>query len=1101
MRFEAGLPKPATPDQTRPKRHVVLRIQEISDQKTPDDLIQDLNTIATTDSILEQVIGTISRVSLVRVQRPWACATASFRTELLDTELVERFSRASAQVGFEYRYDCNFYGITPIHEDKDGALVDILAVPGLASHAVGSWKAPGGEDIWLRDYLAEDVPRLRILLYGYNTDLLKSDFKGSIEDMGKTLFESVNAFRNGSRRPIILIGHSLGGLLIKEFYDLSEICVGLLFFGVPNHGLRNEQLLSLVDGQPNKPLIRSLVVDKDTEPSEFLDRLSRDFAKCCKDQYYIVSFYERKKSRVVEIQPDGTLDRTGAPVLMVTKKSATSIGITAAASEDNVPVEADHSGLVKFGSRWQGTYLTVKTRIERLATQGVQVISDRSTDRLSTESQRAWANLNDPPYDSFRNSSRLAKPEEGTLQWLLEDDGKPTRGGPPGQGKSMLSNFIVTHLEDCVASNSKVIYYFCSIDIDEAQHNAATVLQSLIIQLCEKRQTLFQVLPSDYTKDSRQFFTASVERLLDIFKHMLQTKSYDRVYCVIDGLDVYRGKDRDGMDLLISGLCTVFSSTPASGKPVAKLMCTSRPEHFEDSTWRTWQKKRLLCDTHDLRLFIASKVGSLGSQFDDMKKDISTQLQDKAGQTFLWIDIIVRKIKSIRYPSRKEVENAIVKSPTELHVLYGQLVKDIVQSDDLHAYILVWVIYSKRPLHYTELSEAVAIRQSPENASYKNLDDCPRLTTDQLYQSIGTLFDVLNDRVFPIHQSVKDFFMEKDLLKGRFGELETRLWPAYVSMAYMNRTGVSDQSRTNGSLFEYTSNFWFAHVESASDIYGSISLKSELPSLVDTASRRVQKWIQCYRKHNYTRDWNILSSSSQLAVDLDIGWLAHVLLDEKVDHIVARFDEVSFRQSVRRHGVVLKVLLRYENAKHIELPRGIVPEIVKRFGTAIVQVLLERRGEQVVVTEEVVKAAAANTGNGEAVMRLLLDRRGEHVVVTEEVVKAAAANTGNGEAVMRLLLDRRGEHVVVTEEVVKAAAANTWNGEAVMRLLLDRRGEHVVVTEEVVKAAAANWNNGEAVIRLLLDRRGEQVVVTEEVVKAAAANLGNGEAVMRLLLD
>ena len=71
----------------------------------------------------------------------------------------------------------------------------ILAVPGLASHAVGSWKAPDGDDVWLRDYLPTEVSGLRVLLYGYDTGLLEGDSRKSIEDMGKMLLESVTAFR------------------------------------------------------------------------------------------------------------------------------------------------------------------------------------------------------------------------------------------------------------------------------------------------------------------------------------------------------------------------------------------------------------------------------------------------------------------------------------------------------------------------------------------------------------------------------------------------------------------------------------------------------------------------------------------------------------------------------------------------------------------------------------------------------------------------------------------------------------------------------------------------------------------------------------------
>ncbi len=56
-------------------------------------------------------------------------------------------------------------------------------------------------------------------------------------------------------------------------------------------------------------------------------------------------------------------------------------------------------------------------------------------------------------------------------------------------------------------------------------------------------------------------------------------------------------------------------------------------------------------------------------------------------------------------------------------------------------------------------------------------------------------------------------------------------------------------------------------------------------------------------------------------------------------------------------------------------------------------------------------------GNGKEVTALLLDRRGDEITITEEVVKGAA---GNGKAVMALLLDRREDEITITEEMVKA---------------------------------------------------------------------------------
>uniref|UniRef100_L2FI68 Ankyrin repeat and sam domain containing protein 6 n=1 Tax=Colletotrichum fructicola (strain Nara gc5) TaxID=1213859 RepID=L2FI68_COLFN len=167
-------------------------------------------------------------------------------------------------------------------------------------------------------------------------------------------------------------------------------------------------------------------------------------------------------------------------------------------------------------------------------------------------------------------------------------------------------------------------------------------------------------------------------------------------------------------------------------------------------------------------------------------------------------------------------------------------------------------------------------------------------------------------------------------------------------------------------------------------------------------------------------------------------------------------------------------------------------------GEKVVELLLSERAN-VMVTETLVETI---TGSFSSIcLRLLLDRQGQEIQVTNEIVKAAAGNESSGEQVMRLLLGRRGEEVKVTEEVVKAAASNELSGVRLMNLLLNRRGAEVKVTEEVVKAAARNSSSGEKMMRLLLNRRGAEVKVTEEVVKAAAGNSSSGEKVTKLLLD
>ncbi|KAL8992233.1 MAG: hypothetical protein Q9188_007635, partial [Gyalolechia gomerana] len=108
---------------------------------------------------------------------------------------------------------------------------------------------------------------------------------------------------------------------------------------------------------------------------------------------------------------------------MVTEKSATSTGLTAPAEEYNIPLNTDHSGLVKYKSRSQDEYSIVKGKLKRLVAQAKWEVGKRFAEKnLTLEQGRLWNNLNQPPYSSFRNSSKIAKPEKGTLEWLVREE-------------------------------------------------------------------------------------------------------------------------------------------------------------------------------------------------------------------------------------------------------------------------------------------------------------------------------------------------------------------------------------------------------------------------------------------------------------------------------------------------------------------------------------------------------------------------------------------------------------------------------------------------------------------------------------------------------
>ncbi|KAK2016906.1 hypothetical protein LZ32DRAFT_523852 [Colletotrichum eremochloae] len=370
-------------------KRITFRIDDIPiDRKDTIDNV--LSELIRKDSNLVHWTRSPDIRSIVQSEPGLLCATVSIQTSLSPEGLTARLQESSRQ----FRYTHRFEGITPLYGSSVSAKVDIVAVPGLGSHPLGTFKSPDNDDVWLRDFLPQDIPDVRILLYGYDTTLPGSLSKQSLANLGRNLVERIIAFRERDEtyhRPIVFIGHSLGGLLIKEaliyahrnriasYQQFLHTCYGLCFFGVPHLGLRSFGLSTLVRGQPNEDFVRDLLVDNDNEPSAYLVRLAEQFSDCCSRRFRAVSFFEKMLSPTVERTQDGSWRRTGPLSLLVTEVSATSVGLAAKSEEDNNPLNTDHSNLVKYHSRSDLNYELVIGRLHRLIDETMEEVAARST--------------------------------------------------------------------------------------------------------------------------------------------------------------------------------------------------------------------------------------------------------------------------------------------------------------------------------------------------------------------------------------------------------------------------------------------------------------------------------------------------------------------------------------------------------------------------------------------------------------------------------------------------------------------------------------------------------------------------------------------------
>jgi len=125
---------------------------------------------------------------------------------------------------------------------------DVVFVHGLGGHPLKTWHSEEKLDknSWLY-WLGEDLKDLDVWTFGYEAEF--SNWKGKTMprfDQARNLLQWFKNKRIGKERPLILITHSLGGLLIKEVlwtaldYPEHEVLIknikGIVFLATPHNG-------------------------------------------------------------------------------------------------------------------------------------------------------------------------------------------------------------------------------------------------------------------------------------------------------------------------------------------------------------------------------------------------------------------------------------------------------------------------------------------------------------------------------------------------------------------------------------------------------------------------------------------------------------------------------------------------------------------------------------------------------------------------------------------------------------------------------------------------------------------------------------------------
>ncbi|KAF5588729.1 Pfs domain protein [Fusarium subglutinans] len=269
--------------------------------------------------------------------------------------------------------------------DSSEHCVDIVAVHGLDGHWRRSWTAKN-EVFWLQDLLPSEIPCARIFSYSHDSRTRGSEtpLDWDVSDHAKALLTALSTERRltqTERTPILFIGHSLGGIILKAALVKAELArVGhlehfkaiqlstyaVIFLGTPHQGGEGIPLaqvlrqISSIVSYTNKKILSKM-----ERNSEWLQELQSDY-NAISQEFETIFFYETIKMDV------GIMS-----LLIVPKHSAV---ISGARNSEEIPLIADHSSMAKFTTSEDDGFQTLVNKLRIFANVSKPKIDDNWKD-------------------------------------------------------------------------------------------------------------------------------------------------------------------------------------------------------------------------------------------------------------------------------------------------------------------------------------------------------------------------------------------------------------------------------------------------------------------------------------------------------------------------------------------------------------------------------------------------------------------------------------------------------------------------------------------------------------------------------------------------
>ncbi|RYN19214.1 hypothetical protein AA0119_g12858 [Alternaria tenuissima] len=383
----------------------------------------------------------------------------------------------------------------------------------------------------------------------------------------------------------------------------------------------------------------------------------------------------------------------------------------------------------------------------------------------------AWLGTSDTsPADLFERHIHNCLP--GSCDWFIKHNatqlwlGDSTKNpflwlcGKPGAGKSIISSALVQHAQ---TNGFHVFYYFCN---SFASHTdgPGRLLRAITSQVIQKHQSLAIYVHDVYFKSHP---VPTEKTMLTLLSELF--RGLGSVRLVVDGLDEWDPKYQKG---LLKDLSQMVSTDQNSH--VCKIMIASRDTMDISRSFRKKDKLGMtvslsdgdedLAISHSIANFVEDKLSDLPDHFDELDPDTSIvthvkkTLLEKSHGMFLWVSLVLESLDTVYSP--EELRTIVDDLPSDLEALYEQILTRLCSAPGAKSYggvsrVISWICFTRRPLHKSELLQALSIFPDDMGSQVRSvpiasiLDHCKPL-----------IEELSDSTIVPVHFSVKEYFLK-----------------------------------------------------------------------------------------------------------------------------------------------------------------------------------------------------------------------------------------------------------------------------------------------------------------------------------------------------